>query len=45
VKVLSECRILHFDPCTGVVGIACAIDQGGDGDQIVIGEYYLYPAR
>jgi hypothetical protein len=44
-KVLSECRVLHFDPCSGVVGVACGINLEGDDDQIVIGEYYLIPAR
>ncbi len=38
---VSACRILNFDPCSGVIGIACAIDQGSSEDQIVIGEYYL----
>ncbi len=44
-KVMTECRVLHFNPCTGVVGVACAVDQGGGDDRIVIGEYYLIPAR
>lgn len=44
-ETLSECRVLHFDPCSGVVGIACAIDQGKNQDRILIGEYYLIPSR
>jgi hypothetical protein len=44
-EVQSECRVLYFDPCSGVVGLACAIDQGKNQDRILIGEYYLIPAR
>lgn len=44
-QILSECRVLYFDPCSGIVGMACALDQGNNEDQIVIGEYYLIPAR
>ncbi len=39
------CRILHFDPCAGVVGLACAYPEAGGPDRIVIGEWYLVPAR
>lgn len=44
-KVRSECRVIHFDPCSGVVGVACEIEDGGAGDRIVVGEYYLIPAK
>ena len=43
--VRSECRIIHFDPCAGVVGVACGIMEGGGKDRIVIGEFYLIPTR
>jgi hypothetical protein len=39
------CRILHFDPCAGVIGMACAYPEAGGPDRIVIGEWYLVPAR
>lgn len=39
------CRILHFDPCAGVIGMACAYPEEGGPDRIVIGEWYLIPAR
>ncbi len=44
-RILSECRVLHFDPCTGVIGVACGLNLDEKDDQIVIGEYYLIPAR
>lgn len=44
-KERSRCRVLHFDPCAGVIGMACAIDEEGGKDRILIGEYYLTPAR
>jgi len=44
-EVQSECRVLDFDPCSGVVGIACAIDEGKNQDRVLVGEYYLIPAR
>jgi hypothetical protein len=44
-KIMSECRVLHLDPCTGVIGIACAIGPEGSDDQIIIGEYYLIPVK
>jgi tetratricopeptide (TPR) repeat protein len=44
-KLISECRVLHFNPCTGLVGMACAIEQAKGKDQIVITEYYLIPAQ
>lgn len=44
-RVQSECRIIHFDPCAGVVGVACGISEGEGKDRIVIGEFYLIPAR
>ncbi|MDQ3003213.1 MAG: tetratricopeptide repeat protein [Fibrobacterota bacterium] len=44
-KVRSECRVIHFNPCSGVVGVACEIGDGGAGDRIVVGEYYLIPAK
>jgi hypothetical protein len=44
-KVQSECRVIHFDPCAGVVGLACTVQEEGGGDRIVIGEYYLIPAK
>jgi hypothetical protein len=44
-RVQSECRILHFDPCAGVVGVACAIQERGGDDVIVIGEFYLIPSQ
>jgi hypothetical protein len=39
------CRILHFDPCAGVIGMACAYPEAGGPDRIVIGEWYLIPER
>jgi hypothetical protein len=39
------CRILHFDPCAGVIGMACAYQEEGGPDRIVIGEWYLIPSR
>jgi hypothetical protein len=44
-RVQSECRIIHFDPCAGVVGVACGIMEGEGKDRIVIGEFYLTPSR
>ncbi len=44
-KVRTECRVIHFDPCAGVVGVACGIQEADGKDRIVIGEYYLIPAR
>lgn len=44
-QTLSECRVLYFDPCAGIVGMACALVEEGDEDQIVISEYYLIPAH
>ncbi|GEM_PF-3255111 len=41
----SECRIIHFDPCAGVVGVACGIQEADGKDRIVIGEFYLIPAK
>jgi hypothetical protein len=43
-RVQSECRIIHFDPCAGVLGVACGIQEEGK-DRIVIGEYYLIPVK
>jgi hypothetical protein len=43
--VRSECRVIHFDPCAGVVGLACETKEDGIGDNIVVGEYYLIPAK
>ncbi|MDB5106679.1 MAG: hypothetical protein JWP91_4368 [Fibrobacteres bacterium] len=43
--VLSECRVIHFDPCAGLVGVACGIQEGPGRDRIVIGEFYLIPAK
>lgn len=43
-RVQSECRIIHFDPCAGVVGVACGISEGEGADRIVIGEFYLTPS-
>lgn len=42
-KELSECRILHFDACAGVIGLACAYQEDGGSDRIVIGEGYFLP--
>ncbi len=42
---LSECRILYFDPCTGVIATACGLVGEGESDRILIGEFYLIPAR
>jgi len=44
-KELSECRILHFDACAGVIGMACAYQEDAGPDHIVIGEGYFLPAR
>lgn len=44
-QVRSECRIIHFDPCAGVLGVACGIQEDEGKDRIVIGEFYLIPAR
>jgi len=44
-KEMSECRILHFDACAGVIGMACAYQEDGGPDRIVIGEVYFLPAR
>jgi hypothetical protein len=44
-KEVAGCRILHFDPCAGVIGMACANQEEGGSDQIVVGEWYLLPAR
>jgi hypothetical protein len=44
-RVRSECRVIHFDPCAGVVGVACGFEEGKAGDRIVIGEFYLIPAK
>jgi hypothetical protein len=43
-RSLSECRVIHFDPCAGAVGVACAQREDGGKDRILIGEYYLIPA-
>lgn len=43
-KERIKCRVLNFDPCAGVIGMACAIDEEGGKDRILIGEYYLTPA-
>jgi hypothetical protein len=44
-RELVGCRILHFDPCAGVIGMACAYREAGGPDRIVIGEWYLIPVR
>jgi hypothetical protein len=44
-RVQSECRVIHFDPCAGVLGVACGIQEGEGKDRIVISEFYLIPAR
>jgi tetratricopeptide (TPR) repeat protein len=44
-KEVVGCRILHFDPCAGVIGMACAYQEEGEPDRIVVGEWYLVPAR
>jgi hypothetical protein len=44
-RVQSECRVIHFDPCAGVVGVACGIQEGAGKDRIVIGEFYLVPQK
>lgn len=44
-KEVAGCRILHFDPCAGVIGMACADQEEGGPDRIVVGEWYLVPAR
>lgn len=44
-KEMAGCRILHFDPCAGVIGMACAYQEEGEPDRIVVGEWYLVPAR
>ena len=44
-QILSECRVLYFDPCGGFVGMACALDEGKNEDQIIITEYYLIPVQ
>lgn len=44
-QTLSECRVLYFDPCAGIVGMACALVEEGDEDQVVVSEYYLIPAH
>lgn len=42
-KERVRCRVIHFDPCAGVIGMACAFEEEGK-DRILIGEYYLAPA-
>jgi hypothetical protein len=44
-RAISDCRVIHFDPCAGVVGLACGIQEAGGSDRIVIGEYYLVPVK
>ncbi len=44
-KVRTECRVIHFEPCEGVLGVACGIQEEGGPDRILIGEYYLIPGR
>jgi hypothetical protein len=44
-KELIECRILHFDACAGVIGMACAYQEEDGHDHIEIGEGYFLPAR
>lgn len=44
-KVRTECRVVHFDPCAGVVGVACTLEGEGGSDRIQIGEYYLVPVK
>lgn len=44
-KERTECRVLHFDPCAGVIGMACAYQEEGGSDRVVVGEYYILPAR
>ncbi|MBW8889961.1 MAG: hypothetical protein JF616_19570 [Fibrobacteres bacterium] len=44
-KELIECRILNFDGCAGVIGLACAYQEDDGPDHIEIGEAYFLPAR
>lgn len=44
-KETARCRILHFDACAGVIGLACAYQEEGGPDRVVVGEYYLIPSR
>jgi tetratricopeptide (TPR) repeat protein len=37
------CRILYFDPCAGVIGMACAYSEADGPDRLIIGEAYLIP--
>ncbi len=44
-KELAACRILHFDACAGVIGLACAYQEDDGPDHVEIGEGYFLPAR
>jgi hypothetical protein len=44
-KERIECRVIHFEPCAGVIGVACGIEEEGGKDRILIGEYYLVPGK
>lgn len=44
-RVKTECRIIHFDPCAGLVGVACGVEEEDGADRIMLGEFYLIPAH
>ncbi|MEO7427726.1 MAG: tetratricopeptide repeat protein [Fibrobacteria bacterium] len=44
-RMMTECRVIHFDPCAGLVGVACATQDGEGKDRMLMGEYYLLPVK